>query len=250
MSTVIFSLSILILLALIVYAVRKRGQHSFLPEAEQVQLESPRFSALFSPTKADLARIEQAKHHQSLAEQREKLLIWASLVDFSALNHRPLLEDKKLWAESWEVALEILTERARSEQDVRELALFCLDNEFNVNKSLGDAFHKIWENAPDIRTTTEMFRIAAKTDAETFLDVLTEAECFVQNGKLTEISAAELYELAESHYWLLSQQTRTSGAGFLLKQKLACGGGGIGTLLLLNLFRDQMQKNNPTNVAK
>ena len=61
MSTVIFSLSFLILLALIVYAAsrRRRGQHSFLSEAEQFQLRSPRVAALFAPTARDLAKIEQ-----------------------------------------------------------------------------------------------------------------------------------------------------------------------------------------------
>ncbi|HEX8264037.1 MAG TPA: hypothetical protein VF596_01330 [Pyrinomonadaceae bacterium] len=228
MSTVIFSLSFLILLALIYAASRRRReQHSFLPEAEsQNQLRLPRVAALFAPTAQDLAKIEQEKHHRQHAEQREKVLAWATLVDFSALENRPVLGDEKLWAKSWTKnwndAVDILTERARSEEDVRRLASFCLDNEFNVNNTLFNAFQKIWAASPDTRTTTEMFRLAAKTDeADTFLDVLTEAEQSVKNGKLSEISAAELYRLAESHYWLLSQSARTSGAGFLIKEKMA-----------------------------
>jgi hypothetical protein len=228
MSTVIFSLSFLILLALIYAASRRRReQHSFLSEAEsQNQLHSPRIAALFAPTARDLAKIEQEKHHRQHAEQREKLLTWATLVDFSALNNRPIFQDENLfvknWTKNWNEAVGILTERARSEEDVRRLASFCLDNEFNVNNTLFNAFQNIWAASPDTRTTTEMFRLAAKTDeADTFLDVLTQAEQLVKNGRLSEISATELYRLAESHYWLLSQQTRTSGAGFLIKEKMA-----------------------------
>lgn len=223
MSTVIFSLSFLILLALIGYAARRRrGQHSFLPEVEQFQLESPRYSTLFNPTKQDSARIEQAKQEQTFADRHEKLLIWASLVDFSNLDNRPVLEDKKLWAKSWQTAVEILTERAVSSDDVRRLASFCLDNEFDVNSNLVNAFQKIWASSPDARTTSEMFRLAAKADdAETFLEVLIQAEQFIQIGALSAFSTAEIYDLAESHRWLLSQSSRTSGAGFLIKEKTA-----------------------------
>jgi hypothetical protein len=223
MSTVIFSLSFLILLALIGYAARRwRGQHSFLPEAEQFQLQSPRFSKLFPTTNDDLAHIEQFKQKQIFADQREKLLTWASLVDFSNLDNRPILEDKKLWAKSWQTAIEILTERAVSEDDVRRLTAFCLSNAFDVNNNLVIAFQKIWASAPDARTTAEMFRLAAHADdAETFLEVLIEAEHFVKTGALSEFSAPEICELAESHRWLLSQSSRTSGAGFLIKEKMA-----------------------------
>lgn len=224
MSTVIFSLSFLILLALIVYAAsrRRREQHSFLSEAEQFQLKSPPAAALFAPTAQDLARTEQEKHRRQLNEQREKLLAWATLVDFSALEDRPVVENEKFLTKSWTEAVEILTERAASEQDVRRLASFCLNHEFNVNKSLINAFHKIWTASPDRRTTAEMFRIAAKNDeADTFLDVLNEAEQALKNGSLSEVSAAELYRLAESHYWLLPESARISGAGFLIKEKMA-----------------------------
>lgn len=225
MSTVIFSLSFLILLALIAYAARslRRERHSFFPATErQNQLESARFSGLFAPAARDLARLEQEKHHRQFAEQREKLLTWATLVDFSSLNNRPVLEDKKLFEKSWEDAVEILTGRTRSVEDVRLLTSFCLDNEINVNASLVNSFHKIWAESPDALTTSEMFRLAANVnDAELFLDVLIEAERFVKTNELPEISAAELSELAESHYWLLSQPIRSSGAGFLIKQKMA-----------------------------
>jgi|GEM_PF-1560103 len=229
MSTVIFSLSFLILLALIVYAAsrRRRWQHSFLPEAEsQNQLRSPRVAALFAPTARDLAKIEQEKHHRQHAEQRENLLTWATLVDFSALNNRPIIEDENLfiksWTKNWNEAVEILTERACSDNDVRRLASFCLDNQFNVNNTIINAFQKIWAASPDLRTTGEMFRLAAYADdAEALLEVLNEAEQFYKTGKLTDVSSSELSELAENHYWLLSQSARVSGTGFILKERLA-----------------------------
>ena len=228
MSTVIFSLSFLILLALIYAASRqRREQHSFLSEVEsQNQLKSLRVAALFAPTTRDLAKIEQEKHHRQYAEQREKLLTWATLVDFSALENRPVLGNEKLWAKSWtkswNEAVEILTERARSDDNVRRLASFCLDNQFNVNSTIINAFQKIWAASPDLRTTGEMFRLAAAADnADALLDVLNEAEQFYQTGKLADVSSLELSELAGNHYWLLSQSARVSGTGFILKERLA-----------------------------
>ncbi|HEX8196253.1 MAG TPA: hypothetical protein VF571_08700 [Pyrinomonadaceae bacterium] len=229
MSTVIFSLSFLILLALIVYAAsrRWREQHSFLPKAgSQNQLRSPRVAALLAPTALDLAKIEREKRHRQHAGQRENLLTWATLVDFSALNNRPIIEDENLftknWTKNWNEAVEILTERARSDDDVRRLASFCLDNQFNVNSTIINAFQKIWAASPDLRTTGEMFRLAAAADnADALLDVLNEAEQFYQTGKLIDASSSELSELAENHYWLLSESARLSGAGFILKERLA-----------------------------
>jgi hypothetical protein len=220
MSIVIFSLSFLILLALIVYAVRRRGQHSFLPEAESLQFQSPRPALLFAPTAQDLARIEHEKRHFQLEEQREKLLSWATLVDFSALKKRPIATDEKLLSKSWNEALEILTERATSEQDIGALVSFALENKFNVNKNLIASYRQNWECSPDPETTTRLFELLTLADdAELFTEVLNEAWELIKTGKL-QLSRGELYELAGSHYWLLSPSARTSGAGFLLRQRI------------------------------
>lgn len=223
MSTVIFSLSFLILLALIYAAFRRwRRQHYFLPEIERYQLYSPQSVSLFAPSTRDLAKIEREKHHLQNDEQREKLLTWASLVDFSILENRLLDGDEKLLAKSWNEAVEILTERAHSAEDVRRLTTFCLDNQLNVNNTIINAFQKTWAALPDLRSTDDMFRLASRADdAETLLDVLNEAEQLFKTGKLVAVSSSEISELGENYYWSLSESARTSGAGFILKEKLA-----------------------------
>jgi hypothetical protein len=42
-----------------------------------------------------------------------------------------------------------------------------------------------------------------------------------RDGSLSDVSGKELQSLFNSEYWVLSSHTRTSGAGFVLKQTLS-----------------------------
>jgi hypothetical protein len=42
-----------------------------------------------------------------------------------------------------------------------------------------------------------------------------------RDGSLSDVSGKELQSLFNSEYWVLSSRTRTSGAGFVLKQTLS-----------------------------
>jgi hypothetical protein len=42
-----------------------------------------------------------------------------------------------------------------------------------------------------------------------------------RDGSLADLSAKELQSLFNSEYWVLSSRTRTSGAGFVLKETLS-----------------------------
>ena len=67
-----------------------------------------------------------------------------------------------------------------------------------------------------------MLHLAADTDdAETYNSAAELALNVWQEGKLPDVSAAELHSLLNSEYWLLSSRTRSSGAGFILKRTLS-----------------------------
>jgi hypothetical protein len=215
-------ISSLLFLALISFAVFRGRQlfHSAKSE-ENYQLPPPplEYKSLFNPDPKVLAEIEREKHRKNLDEQREKLLAWASVGHFSALPEVLVTDDEKLFQE----VFEILTERATTEEEIRFLATFILENEkTSVNQSLINKFEKIWENAPNAEMTVQLFHLAGLNgDANFFLQVVNKSVQFLKTGKLSNFTLGVLAELAESHYWLLNDSARTSGTGFMLKQKLA-----------------------------
>lgn len=212
----VISISFFSIAVLIAFAI---GRRLFFEEGEsQTRLQSLKPVTLFAPDQKILAEIERAEHHRKAAEESEKLLAWASLVDFSELTEMPVTENKKIVNE----ALEILTDRAKLGDDVLALSSFVVNHKaLNVNQKLINKFQICWENAPNLQKTTDFFELALRADnADLFQSVVTSAEQFIKNGKLSDLDLGELRELASSHFWLLSSSARMSGAGFWLKQKL------------------------------
>ena len=222
--TNVLTISVFFLTLLIVAVLAKR-RHFLLSKREENlsdnQLDnqfSVKPASLFQPDAKELTQIEHAQQQRSRAEETERALAWASLVDFSRLAEVKNIANENLR----DAAFEILTERARADEDVKALIEFVLRcDQIKANKSLVRAFQLIWERQPDRNSTIKMLRLAAEADdADLFLTVLVETEQFIRSGKLTDLNHSELGDLADSHYWLLGEHARISGAGFLLKQKL------------------------------
>jgi hypothetical protein len=67
-----------------------------------------------------------------------------------------------------------------------------------------------------------MLHVAALSDdAETYRQAVELALNSWRNDKLPNLSAEELHSLINGEYWVLSSNTRSSGAGFVLKRTLA-----------------------------
>jgi hypothetical protein len=97
-------------------------------------------------------------------------------------------------------------------------------------------FFESWKESPDRTSIAKMLHLAADTDdAETYNNAAELALNIWQQGKLPDVSAAELHSLLNSEYWLLSSRTRSSGAGFILKRTLS------------RAKRELESVNNPTN---
>ena len=212
----VISISFISIAVLIVYTI---GRRLFYDEPEgQTLLEPHKPVTLFAPDAKLLAEIEQAERYRKAAEESERVMAWASLVKFSELKEIPVTENK----ETANDALEILTDRARLNEDVLALCSFVVNHKtLNVNQKLVNKFQICWETAPNLQKTTEFFELALRADdARLFQSVFNEAEQFIKSGKLSDLNLNELRELASSHFWLLSSNARMSGAGFWLKQKL------------------------------
>jgi hypothetical protein len=79
-----------------------------------------------------------------------------------------------------------------------------------------------WRRAPTRASTAELLRVSALSDdASTFGLAVSEVLQAWEDGRLKDVSAEELRALFEGEYWLLSSEAKRSGAGFVLKQKLA-----------------------------
>jgi hypothetical protein len=95
-------------------------------------------------------------------------------------------------------------------------------DEREIKRAAAQEFSETWKQSPDRTSTTRMLHLAAEADdAETYNNAAELALNVWQQGKLPDVSAAELLSLLNSEYWLLSSQTRSSGAGFILKRTLS-----------------------------
>jgi len=110
------------------------------------------------------------------------------------------------------------------------------DAELRARKEEFNAFLESWQASPDRKTTAKMLHLAAASDdAATYREAVEVALNIWQRGGIPDLSASELQNLFTSEFWLLSSSTRSSGAGFVLKQTLS------------RASRELERANNPTS---
>lgn len=81
---------------------------------------------------------------------------------------------------------------------------------------------RAFQKTPNRISTSRLLHITALTDdAKNFGRAIELVLMSWRDGSLLDLSAAELQALIDSEYWVLSSGTRTSGAGFVLKQTLS-----------------------------
>ncbi|HEU4833895.1 MAG TPA: hypothetical protein VFS90_05765 [Pyrinomonadaceae bacterium] len=81
---------------------------------------------------------------------------------------------------------------------------------------------KAFQESPNRSSTTNLLHVAALSDnAKNYGRAIELVLLSWRDGSLSDLSARELQSLFNSEYWVLSSRTRTSGAGFVLKETLA-----------------------------
>ena len=79
-----------------------------------------------------------------------------------------------------------------------------------------------YQKSPNRSSTTNLLHVAALSDdAKNYERAIKLVLMSWRDGSLADLSAKELQALFNSEYWVLSSSTRTSGAGFLLKETLS-----------------------------
>ena len=81
---------------------------------------------------------------------------------------------------------------------------------------------KAFQESPNRTSTTNLLHIAALSDdAKNYGRAVELVLMSWRDGTLSDLSARELQALFNSEYWVLSSRSRTSGAGFVLKETLS-----------------------------
>ena len=81
---------------------------------------------------------------------------------------------------------------------------------------------RTFQQSPNRTSTAKLLHVAALTDdAKNFGRALELVLMSWRDWSLSDVYAKDLQALFNSEYWVLSSRTRTSGAGFVLKQTLS-----------------------------
>jgi hypothetical protein len=95
-------------------------------------------------------------------------------------------------------------------------------DETGNTKPLPNALIDSWRKSPDRTSTIRLLHAAALSDdADTYCNTVELVLNVWHDGGISGMSAAELQNLLNSEFWLLSSNTRNSGAGFVLKRTLS-----------------------------
>jgi hypothetical protein len=139
-------------------------------------------------------------------------------------NEHAVLEEahKNLDAGFYEELLNVLVKQADSDAKLLSVLSYVTRTELPVSKDLAQAAIRSWESSPDRGSTARTLHITALADdAKLFQTTVESALSFWRQGLIANVSAAELRSLFDGEFWVLSTQTRNSGAGFVLKRTLA-----------------------------
>ncbi|HEX8921917.1 MAG TPA: hypothetical protein VF766_10595 [Pyrinomonadaceae bacterium] len=211
-----------LLLAGISYVIYLWQRPSSNEEADYLLAPPPRPAGLFDDKSFDEPSPRQLPGGEASAEtaRHALLLARASNGDKEALAEAHAIQDGELYNE----VLNKLVEHAASDKSLLALASYIVrsDLPLRVNNLLAERFIESWKDAPDRNSTARMLHVAALAgDASLYQTAIETSYRFWRMRRLTGINADELRQLIESEFWILAPAVRNSGAGFVLKRKLA-----------------------------
>jgi hypothetical protein len=208
-----------LLFAAISYAIYWWQRSSSTEDSQQV-LPPSRMGGLFGELNpADEAALLAAEKDANRSAQRSRLLARAAEGDKQALAEAQASGDPDLYDE----VLDALTEQADSDQRLLSLVSYVARAEsLRVNQKLALKFIESWKRSPERNTTAKMLHVAALSgDAGVYQHAIETAAQSLSDRAVPSLGADELRQLIESEYWILPAESRNSGAGFVLKRRLA-----------------------------
>lgn len=177
----------------------------------------PQYRSLFAPDEEELREWQKEQDEKELADRqaelRQNLLRRAEESDFNALLEAKVYGNARLYDEVFQILLQ---------RDADGLANFVMRNGLPSNAGLVELSAKKLSENPNLDNLLKFVHLSALTNsAEIFLQTLETTKEIWNEKRLNEISDEKLIEILDSHYWLLASEARVSGAGYLLKEKMA-----------------------------
>ena len=211
------SIAALIILVVAVYFWQRPASHSQLDSSVLPPPLPPRTDRGLFADNSDSHFQKELSDVDSKA-QVELLLSRAAAGDISAIDEAHQNFDRKVYDE----ILNALVKQADSDAKLLSVLSHVTRKELPVNSELAEAAINSWRTSPDRGSTSRTLHITALADdARLYQSVVESALEFWRQGLLLNVSAAELRALFDGEFWVLSAQTRNSGAGFILKLFLA-----------------------------
>jgi len=189
-----------------------------LPPYNQDTFDSPNnYRSLFAPDEEELRLWQTEQDEKELTERqtelRQNLLRRAADLDYNALLEAQVFGNSELYDEIFQILLQ---------NDADKLTDFVTRNGLTANAGLVELSTKKLSEKPTLDNLLKLAHLSALTNsAEIFLQVLETTSEQYKQKRLNEISGEKLIEILDSHYWLLATDARISGAGYLLKERLA-----------------------------
>ncbi len=220
--SVILIISIFLLVAASLSTLRSKRSPS-QGEARSLPPE-PQYRGLFEESQTSLYDGDKAVEAETARRAAE--LLRASLLERAAEGDTEALLDAHA-AGNTSLYREVLDALVRCVTDekggLRALSGFIARRgELRSSPALAEVLLEEWGCEPTSSDVPELLRVAALSDdAATFRAVVENVFEVWDEGRLPELSAAELDALFKGEYWLLSSDARRSGTGFVLNRTLA-----------------------------
>lgn len=91
-----------------------------------------------------------------------------------------------------------------------------------AQKARLDALRKTWHVLPSKKDTIELLFLASKSESgKIYFETANKVIEVWKNGQIAGLSADDLSQLLESHFWLLPAEERTSGVKFSIQEEIA-----------------------------
>lgn len=209
MVTLLFT-SVFIITFLVIAAVYCRQKFRNVAHFEQPLPPKPS-AGLFSD-------YQPAQLAASIEEPHNAIIELAQTGDKKALHDAHAINDRALYDE----VLNTFVTHLNTEAQLLSLVSYVTRNELPVNKTLAQKTIDHWQHSLDRNTTSKLLHIAALSDDAGMYGHAVEVVLNSwREGKLQDVSAIELQSLFNGEFWVLSSNTRSSGAGFVLKRTLS-----------------------------
>lgn len=198
----------------------KRRTKQLQSEMPQQFEEPPAYKSLFAPSDEELLNFEREeqtrKEAESLKQRRESLLSRAAANDLTVLKE--CADDKNLYDE----VLNKLANAAESDEKMNALVKFILTNKLHSNSEAVEKFAAIRSKDFNKSSTLDYLEFAARSEkAETYLKALETTAKARRENFAVDFTIEDFARIAEADFRLLPDGERASGAGFLIKEKLA-----------------------------